>query len=705
MIMKLKAKTLLMIYIPVLLFFTFVVGYASYTLYSKQSETAKDLAESMSKEYGKQMQLSLEKAMDAARTLSEMSGALAEKGDISREGIDYAIKNILQNNKNFYGVWVGFEPNAFDGKDTQYANKEGYDTTGREIPYWYRNGDKLVRYYLEGYSENGTGDFYLIPFRTGKEYITEPTSYELGGKDVLMTSLTVPIKSNGNVIGVAGVDISMEQLIGISNQLKLYQTGYGSLLSAKGIIVTHKDSNKIGSKAEEFEGSNANSFINQVSKGEVFSKYSHSSITKEEMYGTYFPIKIGNTESQWVYSTLIPVKEIYSGIYTTIKLVIGICILCMLFLGGIILLIAGKISEPVTEVTKVLKKQSNLDFSFDSKSKALKYINRKDEIGSMVNAIKVMEDSVRDFIEKTQASAHHVSTASEKLTETAQQVAYSSEEVAKTITEIAKGSGEQAKDTETAAEKVREMGALLEADQGFLSEMNSAFRNINKQKEEGVIIVAQLIDKTNLSNAASEKINAITLHNNENAAKIENAGSMIKNIAEQTNLLSLNAAIEAARAGTTGKGFAVVANEIGKLAEQANKFANDIMEVINELKINSQNAVEVMKEVSTITHEQSDCVKETEVKFTSIAIAMNLADEIIKKLNHSVEMMIENKNIVIDLTSNLSAISEENAAGTQETSAATQEQAATIAEIANSAEDLAAIAQELQTLVGKFKYE
>jgi len=192
------------------------------------------------------------------------------------------------------------------------------------------------------------------------------------------------------------------------------------------------------------------------------------------------------------------------------------------------------------------------------------------------------------------------------------------------------------------------------------------------------------------------------LSNNESAEKIETASEMIQSIADQTNLLALNAAIEAARAGEAGRGFAVVADEIRKLAEQSNSFTNDIKGVIDELKTKSSNAVDLIQETKQVVDEQAGSVGETEGKFTNIAEAIDAIKGVIDKLNQSSALMGENKNSIIQITQNLSAFSEENAASTEEASAAMEEQSATVEEIASSGDNLAKVAEELKTLIDSF---
>ena len=360
------------------------------------------------------------------------------------------------------------------------------------------------------------------------------------------------------------------------------------------------------------------------------------------------------------------------------------------------------ILSPIKEVTKIIKKQSNLDFSKNQSKDFQKFLKRSDEISVMTNELMSMEDNVREFIAKTSDATEQVAAASEELTATSQQSATASEEVAETIELIAQGSTEQAKDTEASAANVKDLGKMLEQDAIYLGELNIAAEDIDKKKNEGFDILGELIEKTNQNNQEAKNIREIIISNNNSAEKIEKASEMIQNIAEQTNLLALNAAIEAARAGEAGRGFSVVADEIRKLAEQSNSFTSEITIVIEELKSKSQNAVDKVQDVIAIVDVQANSVKLTEEKFEQIAVSIDQVKEVIQKLNDSSKLMENNKNTILKLMQNLSAIASDNAAGTQQASASIEEQTAAIEEIANSSEGMAQIAQELSMLIQKF---
>lgn len=309
------------------------------------------------------------------------------------------------------------------------------------------------------------------------------------------------------------------------------------------------------------------------------------------------------------------ISEVLTDVHSIRNIIIVLSLMIIVIGALVIYFISGTVVSPIIAVTKRMNELSNLNFTISGNEDAIKYLNRKDEIGSMARAVRKMRDNVAEFITKTDESAQQIVATSEELTATSQQSATASEEVAKTIEDIAKGSGNQAQDTQNSASSVEEMGSLLEQNKEYVKELNNAAKDIGDRKEEGFSILKELIEKTKENNEAATNIYQIILSNNESAEKIDSASSMIQSIADQTNLLALNAAIEAARAGEHGKGFAVVADEIRKLAEQSNSFTEEIKKVIEELKKKSQNAVDKMEEVKEINQYQSESVKGTEEKF------------------------------------------------------------------------------------------
>ena len=138
-----------MIMVPVLLAFTLIVGYLSVSLYQDQKQGATALTETISKEYANGVKGELEVGLNTAHNIADMTLGFMEIRDTDRASITLALKKILEGNDRIYGVWIGFESNAFDRKDDEYANKGGYGPTGRFIPFWHRQGERIEKSYLQ----------------------------------------------------------------------------------------------------------------------------------------------------------------------------------------------------------------------------------------------------------------------------------------------------------------------------------------------------------------------------------------------------------------------------------------------------------------------------------------------------------------------------------------------------------------------------
>lgn len=261
----------------------------------------------------------------------------------------------------------------------------------------------------------------------------------------------------------------------------------------------------------------------------------------------------------------------------------------------------------------------------------------------------------------------------------------------------------QADETESAASSIGHMGDMIEQMVESVNQLNENAGNMNKSGKEATVIIGELNASNNKTMSAVGRIEKQTKTTNESAQQIQQAVGLIRAIAEETNLLSLNASIEAARAGEQGRGFAVVAAQIQKLAEQSNNSAQQIESIIAELLIDSEKTVEIMGEVSEIVEEQQEKLYATKNKFDEVSSEIELAMGSIELIREKTEILDNSRGKVVDVISNLSAISEENAASTQETTASTEELNATVAELAKSAEVLKSMAASLEKEIRVFK--
>lgn len=556
-------------------------------------------------------------------------------------------------------------------------------------------------------SDNSTADL------SDRDYIKKAFQGQANVSNVLISKVTnqavvmfaVPIQSDNNIKGVLIGRKDGLAFNSIINELGYGDNGYSYLLGLDGTFYAHNNAEYVMEQRNIFDDIETGEIFQDVGRAFQELGMGNRGIVKYEFLGSnrYMGVKpIPNTD--WVLCVGAFEKDALSGLKMLQNALLYSAV-GFLIIGLIIaILLARTISKPIVEYSKLLDRMSDYDFTFDENSKILRYLNRNDEIGQIGKSIATMQKNVVSLVKQISEISQQVASSSEELTATSQQTTMASEEIAKTIADISQGANDQANDTEKGAMSVEELGNLIESNKQAVKNLIMEIEEITRLKEEGLLIVKDLVDKTKSSGEATEGIRDVIINTNVSAEKIQAASQMIKSIAEQTNLLALNAAIEAARAGEAGRGFTVVAQEIRKLAEESNKFTEEIEAIIKDLAEKTNMAVATMEEARGLIKSQAESVEITHNKYIGIAASIEGMKKYIDAINESEKLMEQKKNDVIDILQNLSAISEENAAGTEEASASVEEQTAAMAEIANASEALAKLADEMQQSVIKFKF-
>ena len=559
-------------------------------------------------------------------------------------------------------------------------------------------------HYVLGEETANLGDReYVKRAFQGEPNVSNPIISRVTNSIVVM--FAAPIEVDGNVEAVLIGRRDGTTLNDITDEMGLGDKGFAFVLGPDGTFYSHPNREFVMEQRNIFkdieeEGSlkSLGEAINRLGMGNT-GLANHEFL--EEEYITAIA-KIPN--SNWTLGIAADKKEVLHSV-TSLRNII-LLVFAIVFILGMLASIAlsRTISNPIKYLVDIIKKMSEYDLTFDKNHKAMKSINRTDEIGIITRSVVKMQSNLILLIKNISQMSESLASSSDELSSNSQQLSLASGEIAKTIEEIARGATNQAKENEQGVERTSELGSYIEDTRIIRNNLNNALENVDLLKNEGVYVLEHLVEKSIENSEASKRINSVVFETNESTKKIENAGEMLKSIAAQTNMLALNASIEAAWAGESGKGFAVVADEIRSLAEQSGKFTNEILKIIQELSDKSKNAVVSIEQATEIVKSQNEIVDDTSKKFEGISNAIETMKRELKELNESSEMMERKKEDMMDMISNLSAISEENAAGTQEASASVEEQTASIMEIAESTDFLAELAQKMMMEIEKFKY-
>ena len=332
--------------------------------------------------YGADIQSNFEEAAETTRALSDLLTALLANKQTDRDMVLDIMKTMLKNSTGILGIWTAWEPNAFDGKDSEYANKPHHDASGRFVPYVYLDDGSIDVVVLEDYDQDGVGDYYQVPLKSGKPEIIEPYSYVVGGKEIMITSMMFPVKKNGKTVGVAGVDISLDFLANMVAEVTPYGDGYSYIVSNGKKLVAHPNIDTIGKDLIALQAADQQQPISQaIEKGTEYSLMLKSKVTGIESYQIYIPIRFNYFQTPWSFAVSVPIKTVMAGSNKIVLISIALGIAAVLLLLLVVFFVARKISAPIGQLTTIAQSIAggNLDVELSNTS--------QDEVGQLSTAL------------------------------------------------------------------------------------------------------------------------------------------------------------------------------------------------------------------------------------------------------------------------------------------------------------------------------
>lgn len=662
---KRSIRTTLMIgFIAVLIVTQLAIGITTYTESKGMMEEAKrQSTRDMTVEIAIAIDSYLDKYDFLIKTYAE--NELVKQSneiEIGDQGLEKIFENALAADSNILSLYLGTE------------NKKMYLRPFSDLPADY---DPRTR----GWYTQAKGTENLI--------WTEP--YVDVGTGKLVVTAAKGIKNNsGQFIGVLAADIALETLNTHVSNLKIGQKGYPIIVDKSLNIMTHKVTEKIGKPLD------SQNLVETIKSGKTEVTYEN---VEAEINETKFAMIKPIEKTGWYVVSTSYMNEIQGELNTLVMITGGSIVLAILISIIVVIFLTKPFIKNIRKLVEAMQIARTGDLA------TIIEIESKDEIGLLSHFYNATITDLGHLVKSIQGVSVELSMAAQNLAATSQEVSASADEVAKTVEDIAKGAQDQAEDAEHGALLGRSLSEQFVGLNNNTKNMLSAANELQGANKSGVESIEFLKDKNTETKVANERIEKDILDLSSKTKSIESILDSISAISVQTNLLALNASIEAARAGEAGRGFAVVADEIRKLAEQSARSAEQVRDIVANIKTDSTRTVNSMAELKDISEGQNTAVQEVFRAFESISLSYEKIANQIDQMGHSVTGLNEDKEKIVSSIENISAVSEETAAASEEVTATMDQQVFAVEEVANSAQRLNEISARLSQQISKFKVD
>lgn len=524
-----------------------------------------------------------------------------------------------------------------------------------------------------------------------KLLLVEPSSYALRvAHDVSSTTDAVMI-----------VDIKKDAILDILSNLNL---GEGSYV---GIITPDNQEMVVEGKAlttEEEKDDSSNKVVKEtIYKDQDFYK---EALNSKETSGTDYVRYAGTTylftyqkvgNSGIMLCSLVPqsiiVAQANSIRILTFVMVVISCIIAMI-VGT---LISKGFSKSINLSIKELAKVSKGDLTVEFRT------NRRDEFALLYGSCNDMLANIRGLIMEVESVYNALSVSLNKVNTSSTTFSETTKDIQTSVHEIETGVGEQ---TESATDCLNEMDSLftkINVVNDNTNEIGSIAASTQIAINSGLTSMDNLNAKTksttDITDSVIQTIKELSVHS-KNIGQIVNS---INDIAEETNLLSLNASIEAARAGAAGKGFSVVATQIRKLADQCLASAGKISNIVTEITEATKEAVNTAQTAEEIVDEQVEAVAATAHSFQTLKQHIEKLSEYLESIQSSSKDMEASGSSTLNSMENISAILEETLASVTSVANVTDKQSEALTSLDDASSQLMIRAERLGDAISKFK--
>lgn len=445
-------------------------------------------------------------------------------------------------------------------------------------------------------------------------------------------------------------------------KLEGMDSAYMYVVQNDGTMLYHPTKEKVGQPVE-------NAVIKGVVQQLQDGKKPGTAVVEYDFNGTtkYSAYTILNNENILVLTA--DESEALAGITTVTGVAVGISAIVVLLAIIICFILGRRLMSPLVKVSTIIEEIANGDINADFGM--VKESN--DEIGLIIEKMKELTQSLGNIVGKIRNSSDTMSANSYELNDTSSQTLAANNEISKAVEDVAEGStgmaasiskinenllemSNETKDINESVNEIRNQTTAVQDSSKIMNDKIKSMQNSSQKMDEGISAISKRIETVNTT-----------------VDKVSNIVSVIEEISSETNLLSLNASIEAARAGDAGKGFAVVAQEIRVLSDNTNTELENIKQIISSLVEECRYCVQASGTIVEDNAKQKEEIKAVLDEFGSLDEQIQKTAEKADEIEELVTAMIELNDDITKSSNSLTDVSAANAAATEEMNANIEE--------------------------------